>query len=195
MLVRCSKAFRLLSIFQSLHRIGKSYRLDTPLAWCLSGPFGLVVGCINNNWLNLWKKIRVRCSEAFCLLSIFQSVHRIRKNVPFRYPTCVMSPLHNGDGHPCSCLSDLRQDPLGAILVIFGRRALIFFAWKILEKYEKWHHFCAHAHWWSPWRRKKCRKRAPRSVELNFFINCNRQKQFSQNERRRADLQNFASNF
>ena len=36
----------------------------------------------------------------------------------------------------------------------------------------------------------KCRKRAPRSVEFNFFINCDRQKQFSQNERRRADLQN-----
>ena len=39
----------------------------------------------------------------------------------------------------------------------------------------------------------KCRKRAPRSVELNFFVNCNKQKRFSQNERRRADLQNFAS--
>ena len=29
-----------------------------------------------------------------------------------------------------------------AILVIFGRRAFIFFfVWKLLEKYEKWHHF------------------------------------------------------
>ena len=42
---------------------------------------------------------------------------------------------------------------------------------------------------------QKCRKRAPRSVEFNFFINCNRQKRFSQNEKRRADLQNVASNF
>ena len=32
-------------------------------------------------------------------------------------------------------------------------------------------------------------KRARRSVEFNFFINCGRQKRFSQNERRRADLQ------
>ena len=48
----------------------------------------------------------------------------------------------------------LRQDPLEAILVIFGRRGLIFFAWKLLKKYEKWHHFCAHAQWWSPWRPK-----------------------------------------
>ena len=42
---------------------------------------------------------------------------------------------------------------------------------------------------------QKCRKRAPRSVEFNFFINCNRQKRFSQNERRRVDLQNVASEF
>ena len=31
---------------------------------------------------------------------------------------------------------------------------------------------------------QKCRKRAPRSVEFNFFINYDRQKRFSQNERR-----------
>ena len=42
---------------------------------------------------------------------------------------------------------------------------------------------------------QKCRKRAPRSVEFNFFINCDRQKRFSQNERRRADLQKDASDF
>ena len=42
---------------------------------------------------------------------------------------------------------------------------------------------------------QKCRKRAPRSVEFNFFNNCDRQKRFSQNERRRADLQNLASGF
>ena len=38
------------------------------------------------------------------------------------------------------------------------------------------------------------RKRAPRSVEFNFFINCDRKKRFSQNERR-VDLQKFASDF
>ena len=37
-------------------------------------------------------------------------------------------------------LPALRQDPLAAIF-IFGRRALIFFIWKLLEKYEKWPHF------------------------------------------------------
>ena len=42
---------------------------------------------------------------------------------------------------------------------------------------------------------QKCRKRAPRSVEFNFFNNCDRQKRFSHNERRRADLQNIASDF
>ena len=35
----------------------------------LSDHFALVVGCINNNWLNLWKKMRIRCSQAFRLLS------------------------------------------------------------------------------------------------------------------------------
>ena len=40
---------------------------------------------------------------------------------------------------------------------------------------------------------QKCRKWAPCSVEFNFFILCDRQKRFSQNERRRVDLQNIAS--
>ena len=38
-------------------------------------------------------------------------------------------------------------------------------------------------------------KKAPRFVEFNFFTNRNRQKLFSLNERRRADLQNLASKF
>ena len=42
---------------------------------------------------------------------------------------------------------------------------------------------------------QKCWKRAPRSVEFNFFINCDRHKRFSQNERRGVDLQIFASDF
>ena len=40
---------------------------------------------------------------------------------------------------------------------------------------------------------QKCRKKAPRSVEFNFFTSCDRQKWFSRNERRRADLQKLAS--
>ena len=31
--------------------------------------------------------------------------------------------------------------------------------------------------------------------EFNFFTNCDKHKRFSQNERRRVDLQNFASDF
>ena len=41
----------------------------------------------------------------------------------------------------------------------------------------------------------KMSKRAPLSVEFNFFNNCDRHKRFSQNERRRADLQTVASDF
>ena len=89
----------------------------------------------------------------------------------------------------------LKAGPLEAILVIFGRRALIFFFWKLLEKYEKWHHFRAHAQWSSPWRRKNVDKGHLAPSNLTFFINCDRQKRFSQNERRRADLQNTASDF
>ena len=33
-----------------------------------------------------------------------------------------------------NCQNVFRQDPLEAILVIFGGRALIFFVWKLLEK-------------------------------------------------------------
>ena len=98
--------------------------------------------------------------------------------------------------HSCCCPLQLsRQDPLEAILVIFGRRALIFFfVWKHLEKYENDTTFvrlrsCDH------FETQKCRKRAPRSTEFNFFINCDRHKRFLQNERRRADLQNMASDF
>ena len=42
---------------------------------------------------------------------------------------------------------------------------------------------------------QKCWKRAPRSVELNFFIYCDRHKRISQNERRRVDLPKVASHF
>ena len=80
--------------------------------------------------------------------------------------------------------ANFRLDPLEAILVIFGRRALIFFFLKALGKYEKLTPLlCA----WAVvinLETQKCRKRAPRSVEFNFFISCDRQKRFSQNERR-----------
>ena len=41
----------------------------------------------------------------------------------------------------------------------------------------------------------KMSKKAPRSVEFNFFIICDRHKRFSQKERRRADLQNLPQIF
>ena len=60
--------------------------------------------------------------------------------------------------------------PLEAILVIFGRRALIFFVRKLLEKNEKWHHFCAHAQWWSPWRRKNVENGHLAPSNLTFLL-------------------------
>ena len=89
---------------------------------------------------------------------------------------------------------NIKAGPPEAILVIFSRRSLFFFVClKAFGKYKKWHHFCAHVQWWSPRRHKTVEKKAPRFVEFNFLTNRNRQKQFSQSEIRRADLQNVAS--
>ena len=82
-----------------------------------------------------------------------------------------------------------------AILVIFGRRALIFFlfesSWKKMKNDTTFVRMRSGDHLGDA----KCRKRAPRSVEFNFFINCDRHKRFLQNERRRVDLPNVASDF
>ena len=89
----------------------------------------------------------------------------------------------------------LRQDPFEAILVIFGCRALISFCLKALGKIWKMTPLLCACAVVIALEMKKCRKRTPRSVELNFFINCDRHKRFSQNERRLADLQNHDSDF
>ena len=91
----------------------------------------------------------------------------------------------------------LRQDPppLEAILVIFGHRALIFFCLKALGKKWKMTPLLCACAVVITLETQKCRKRAPRSVEFNFFINCDRHKRFSQDERRRIDPQNVASDF
>ena len=89
----------------------------------------------------------------------------------------------------------LRRTPLEAILVIFGRRALIFFCLKALGKKRKMTPLLCACAVVITLETQKCRKRAPRSVAFNFFNNCYRHKRFSQNERRRADLQKIASDF
>ena len=96
---------------------------------------------------------------------------------------------------PLKSLFRLRQDPLEAILIIFGRRALIFFCLKALGKKWKMTPLLCACAVVITLETQKCRKRAPRSVEFNFFVNCDRQKRSSQNERRRANLQNVASIF
>ena len=63
----------------------------------------------------------------------------------------------------------LRQDPLEAILVIFGRRALIFLfesSWKKMKNDTTFVHMRSGDHLGDA----KCRKRAPRSVEFNFLL-------------------------
>ena len=70
--------------------------------------------------------------------------------------------------------------PLEAILVIFGRRALIFFvlfesSWKKMKNDTTFVRMRSGDHLGDA----KMSKRAPRSVEFNFFTNCNRHKRFS----------------
>ena len=70
------------------------------------------------------------------------------------------------------------QDPLEAILVIFGRWASIFFCLKVLGKIREMTPLLCACAVVITLETQKCRKMAPRSVELNFFINCGRQKRF-----------------
>ena len=49
--------------------------------------------------------------------------------------------------------------------------------------------------WWSPWRRKNVEKGHLASSNLPFLLIAIDTNVFSQNERRRADLQNIASDF
>ena len=69
--------------------------------------------------------------------------------------------------------SFVKAGPLEAILVIFGCRALIFF-WKLLEKYKKMTPLLCACAVVITFETQKSLKRAPRSVENNFFINCDR---------------------
>ena len=87
------------------------------------------------------------------------------------------------------CDKFLKAGPLEATLVIFGRSCL-----KAPEKMKNDTTFVrmrSGDHLGDA----KMSKRAPHSVEFNFFINCDRQKRFSQNERKRADLQNVCFRF
>ena len=96
-------------------------------------------------------------------------------------------------------ISQLRQDPLEAILVIFDRRFLDFFvlferSWQNMKNDTTFVRMRSGDHLGDA----NMSKRAPRFVEFNyltFFTNRNRRKRFSQNERRMAYLQNIASNF
>ena len=105
------------------------------------------------------------------ILKVHQRVHTDEENVT-NYKKMLLWKIECMFTRPqyYVVMSCLRQDPLEAILVIFGRRALIFFVWTLLEKNEKWRHFCAHAQWWSPWRRKNVEKGHLAPSNLTFLI-------------------------
>ena len=63
----------------------------------------------------------------------------------------------------------IRQDPLEAILVIFGHGALIFFCLKALGKIWKMTQLLCACAVVITLEKQKCRKWGPLSVEFNFF--------------------------
>ena len=93
-----------------------------------------------------------------------------------------------------TCNLNLKQDPLEAVLVIFGR-SLIFFCLKGLGKLWKNDTTFVRMRSSDHLGDAKMWKKAPRFVNFNFFTNRNRRKRFPQNERRRAYLQKNASDF
>ena len=72
----------------------------------------------------------------------------------------------------------LRQDPLEAILVIFGRRALICFLFESSWKNMKNETTFVRMRSGDLLGDAKMAKKARRSVEFNFLTNCDRQKRF-----------------
>ena len=68
--------------------------------------------------------------------------------------------------------------PLEALLVIFGRKDVIFYCLKALRKIWKMTPLLCACAVVITLETQKCRKRAPLSVEFNFFISCDRHKRF-----------------
>ena len=89
-------------------------------------------------------------------------------------------------GNTCQSFS---QTSLEAVLVNFGRSYLIFLferSWKSMKNDATFVHM-RNGDLLGDAKMSKKRRLAP--SYLTFFTTCRRQKQFSQNERRRADLQ------
>ena len=60
--------------------------------------------------------------------------------------------------------------PWGYFCHLWSKTLHFFFVWKVLEKNEKWRQLCAHAQWWSPWRRKNVEKGHLALSNLTFLL-------------------------
>ena len=124
-----------------------------------------IIGVIGRNialWQNLWVgvgRFERRSSSARASLAL-----ALRGRSPYSWIT-IRRALRKR-----RVFDFVPQDPLEAILVIFGRGALIFFCLKALGKIWKCHHFCAHAQCRSPWRRKNVGKGHIAPSNLTFLL-------------------------
>ena len=106
------------------------------------------------------------CKNRFCLSQFVKKLNLTERGAIFRL-FCVSKVITTAHAHKSGLVFQFFQelsnkkikalrpkmknslkDPLEAILVIFGRSFInYFFCLKGLGKYEKGHHFCAHAQW------------------------------------------------
>ena len=116
---------------------------------------------------------------------------RLRSTALVRHRRCDWLQTLFGAG----CVHILAAYPLRLNLVIFCRSFLFFLferSWKSMKNDTTSARMRSRNHLGDE---KMSKNRHLASSNLTFFTNCNRRKQFSQNQRRRADLQNFALKF
>ena len=161
-----------LLFFEVMQVIRYSFRIENASVW---GPCGLVTlvqkRVCEITWLSEWRVLTSR--PAGIRSSLCYNLH---KSAGMHALHCeTFRSRHNRNFNFFSILTPYssHSDPPEAILVIFGRRALIFlflFLKALGKIWKLWHHFCVHAQWRSPWRRKNVEKGHLAPSNLTFLL-------------------------
>ena len=121
-----------------------------------------VIGTVRS-WLNSDK-----------IFTVFQLAARLFQHLPLSFETILsfdLFPLFPETKQKSHEGFHSRQSPSwGYFSHLWSKSLNFFFVWKLLEKNEKWHYFCAHAQWWSPWRRKNVEKGHLTPSNLTFLL-------------------------